>query len=734
MRTRLKKAFGMLLGLTMCFTMLPMTVFAEDITLNKTATELNDKNETEVTLSFPGKEDQLGTDIVFVLDKSGASDEKGVNKQALDFLADLKKQADEKNLDVKVGVVSFNYIGNVKSELRDIKSGYKDIISAMKSKTSMGTNMHAGLLAAKKLLDNDKTVKNSRKHFVLISDGATYLYSKNGDYTKAYTRSFGNPKAQTNPSTGTAYTNGADRKGGIWEYQSREYNTPNNFKKFSDGSNFIFSQASSANGTIQKLGEYLNYYKEQDLNTEKNWAQYEYKYTFASSYLGRGRKTTPIDVNAPSNIDVAWWSTDETFQEMVNSKYTPYVFYKNAADFDGSLFLKYLVRNSSNGQLTTDFASLTKAVNNLIDKGSVVEDEIGKDFDFINDSNSIFVKVGEEKLTANKLDNGTYAFGPKKGGTYRYELTYKSNANKESENLTLKINETVFPDKPIQLVYREKLVNVPKEDGNYTFNVNEKAVLTPMDSNGNTSDSIDFPVPHVTLSIKNPVVTFMNDSKEYAKVKVENSKSIDTDTLDTESMPENPTKEGYVFKEWNTQADGKGTAFTGSTTVNEDITVYAIYNKKAEVINSIPTIEIKDATITKGDNFDLKMLVVKATDKEDGDLTDKVTILDDGGFDKNKVGEYTVTFEVKDSKGATVKAKAKVTVKEKEVTPVQPETPKNPTTPANTKKPITATKTTATGTPQTGDTNNMALYGSLLGLSALSLLGFALYRRKQNKA
>lgn len=88
MRTRLKKAFGMLLGLTMCLTMLPMTVFAEDITLNKTATELNDKNETEVTLSFPGKEDQLGTDIVFVLDKSGASDEKGVNKQALDFLAD----------------------------------------------------------------------------------------------------------------------------------------------------------------------------------------------------------------------------------------------------------------------------------------------------------------------------------------------------------------------------------------------------------------------------------------------------------------------------------------------------------------------------------------------------------------------------------------------------------------------------------------------------------------------
>lgn len=86
---------------------------------------------------------------------------------------------------------------------------------------------------------------------------------------------------------------------------------------------------------------------------------------------------------------------------------------------------------------------------------------------------------------------------------------------------------------------------------------------------------------------------------------------------------------------------------------------------KVHVVNDIPTLEVKEAAITAGDDFDLKSLVVKAVDKEDGDLTDKVTIVDNGGFNKNVAGTYSVTFEVKDSQGATASAKATVTVKDK---------------------------------------------------------------------
>ncbi|PFN26021.1 immunoglobulin-like domain-containing protein [Bacillus cereus] len=71
------------------------------------------------------------------------------------------------------------------------------------------------------------------------------------------------------------------------------------------------------------------------------------------------------------------------------------------------------------------------------------------------------------------------------------------------------------------------------------------------------------------------------------------------------------------------------------------------------------------ATINVGDSFD-PMAGVSATDKEDGDLTDKVTV--DGKVDTSKAGTYELTYTAKDSKGHKVTAKQTVTVKEKEET------------------------------------------------------------------
>ena len=121
---------------------------------------------------------------------------------------------------------------------------------------------------------------------------------------------------------------------------------------------------------------------------------------------------------------------------------------------------------------------------------------------------------------------------------------------------------------------------------------------------------------------------------------------------------EAPVREGYQFLYWKGSKYNPGDEYT----VKDSHAFVAQWNK-------IPELEVKDKTITKGEDLDLMSLVVKATDEEDGDLKKDVKITDKGGFDKNKVGEYTVTFEVKDSKGATATAKAKVTVKEKIVNP-----------------------------------------------------------------
>ena len=451
----------------------------------KMATELDENLETKVTLSFPGKREAEPSDVVFVLDKSGASAQKDIYNQAKEFLGQISQKAKDDGLDIKVGVVLFNKVGNIQQPLTDVVTGYDDILNAMNSSLHSGTNMDAGLLAAKSILDADTAVKAENKHVILISDGATYLYCKNGDYTKPYTRSFGKVEG------------GKNFMGGIWEWQSREYHTNNAWKKFSDGSNFIFSQAMKS---PEKLGEYLAYYRDQYQNSDKNWAQYDYEYTAEAADAGT-TNPIPIDVTAPCNIDVAFWSTDDTFQSMANAGYDMNVYYKNAADFDGQVFLQYLTRNSNNGKLDTDFADIKAKLVDKIAAGSTVEDFIGADFDFINDPAKISLTANGEKLAPEKIDDGAYGFGKLANGSYRFTLDY---VNGDQEMLKLTLNEAASPSKPVVLEYSERLVNVPTESGTHTLKVNESATLHPVDGNGMRGDAYEFPVPTVTYTVAAP--------------------------------------------------------------------------------------------------------------------------------------------------------------------------------------------------------------------------------------
>ena len=451
----------------------------------KTATALDENLETKVTLSFPGQREAEPADVVFVLDKSGASAQTDIFKQAKAFLEEINQKAKADGLNIKVGVVLFNKVGNIQQPLTDVVTGYDDILTAMNSSVRHGTNMDAGLLAAKSILDKDTAVKAENKHVILISDGATYLYCKGGDFTKPYTRSFGSVEG------------GRNMMGGIWEWESREYHTNNAWKKFSDGSNFIFSQAKESS---EKLGQYLDYYRDQYENSEKNWAQYDYEYTDDAANNGT-TNPIPVDVTAPCNIDVAFWSTDDTFQSMVNAGYDMNVYYKNEADFDGSYFLKYLTRKSNNGKLDTDFAEIKAKLVDKIAAGSTVEDFIGADFDFVNDPAKISLTANDEKLSPEKINAMTYGFGKKNDGTYRFTLKYQAG---ENEKLTLTLNEAAAPSRPVVLEYNELLVNKPTEPGTHTLKVNESAVLHPIDGNGVAGEAYEFPVPTVDYTVAKP--------------------------------------------------------------------------------------------------------------------------------------------------------------------------------------------------------------------------------------
>ena len=451
----------------------------------KTATALDENLETKVTLSFPGQREAEPADVVFVLDKSGASAQTDIFKQAKAFLEEINQKAQADGLNIKVGVVLFNKMGNVQLPLTNVVTGYDDILNAMNSSVRSGTNMDAGLLAAKSILDEDTAVKAENKHVILISDGATYLYCKDGDFTKPYTRSFGSVEG------------GRNMMGGIWEWQSREYHLNNAWKKFSDGSNFIFSQAMTS---PQKLAEYLAYYKDQYQNSDKNWAQYDYEYTVEAANNGT-TNPIPLDVNAPCNCDIAYISADDTFQAMAGAGYDMNVYFKNKADFDGSNFLKYLARNTNKGELDTDFAEIKAKLVDKIAAGSTVVDVIGADFDFVNDPAKISLTANGEKLTLEKIDDATYGFGKLADGSYRFTLGY---VDGDQEMLALTLNEAASPSKPVVLEYSERLVNVPTEPGTHVLKVNESAVLNPIDGYGVPGESYEFPVPTVEYTVPEP--------------------------------------------------------------------------------------------------------------------------------------------------------------------------------------------------------------------------------------
>ncbi|WP_259342903.1 InlB B-repeat-containing protein, partial [Gardnerella vaginalis] len=164
----------------------------------------------------------------------------------------------------------------------------------------------------------------------------------------------------------------------------------------------------------------------------------------------------------------------------------------------------------------------------------------------------------------------------------------------------------------------------------------------------------------------------------YASVQVKENKSISENSVDNQKMPKNPSKKGYTFREWNADSTGKDKSkiFTEKTTVKGDITVYAIYDLNATVMNVAPTLTLQDKTITVGDSLDLNSLVVSATDPEDGDLKNEVKITNNGGFDNTKPGVYEVTFTLSDKGKASVAKTATVTVAKKPTpSPVPTPTP-----------------------------------------------------------
>ncbi|WP_460423656.1 immunoglobulin-like domain-containing protein, partial [Paraclostridium sordellii] len=160
-----------------------------------------------------------------------------------------------------------------------------------------------------------------------------------------------------------------------------------------------------------------------------------------------------------------------------------------------------------------------------------------------------------------------------------------------------------------------------------------------------------------------------------------------------------------------------------TTTVKRTITV----NPKMVVINSMPVINAEDKTIKVGDKFN-PMTGVTATDKEDGNITKDIKVIENT-VDTSKPGTYKVVYEVTDSQGETTTKTITVTVESNNnKNNMNVNNITNTSNPSNIQhsKLYDETKKSFLSNPQTGDIGVMGY----LGLGATALVGLFASRKK----
>ena len=466
------------------------TDFDWKVSKSKTATDLDADGSTRVTLSLPSAEETLTSDVVFVLDGSSSADA-NVVKESLKLLKELKKAAGGNGATVNVCIVKFKRQA-FKSDWYDLATNFEDIEKAMSTRYSGGTNIHAGLLAGKEALEEHTNVSASRKYLVLISDGSTYLYSKDGNWASdtPFTRSY-YPKDNYNSVAG-----------GYWDNAWFE---PNNHPE-------VNVPRPKDTSEIAAWQNYLKDVKARNAKSHGDDYDYhcEYDKNFNQGIPSDDYKQQPRVERSANNRDMAFYYADQTWQQMREAGYNLF----SIATEDGSAgagnsddsrcFMNYL-----NGGQSLNFSDIKDEIFYAVGRGSIVEDCMGYDtstsnnynFDLVRDS--LILTVGGQSLASKRVGN-TYYFGNTgvnlNENNCRFQVVYTP-ANDENEKFVWTINEAVSNFSRVQLSYQLRLRDDARTSKDNYFYTNFSATLTPKDSGGKTGINQTFDRPRVTFGL-----------------------------------------------------------------------------------------------------------------------------------------------------------------------------------------------------------------------------------------
>ncbi len=469
------------------------------ISKSKTAENLDENFESKVTLSLPADSYKPSVDVVMVMDVSSSMKGEDITEAKAAATAMCDELASKTNANVNIGIVTFD------KEARNLTNGLVSIEEAKNAinniKASEDTNMMAGLIAGKAMLDAGTATD---KYLVIMSDGIPIYWVENGEtISKTLIR-----YKQDKVTEIDRLPAGSEPEGSAPE----DFDSMLSIKQLLnitdwDTDSNEWKQVSDTGENINPDCKYTNIQK----------ATYKTAQYMIDNIFGQYK------------IKMVAFGTDKYENNVV------YKYGENLCDWigdqDGVSYYKVSKPNYGGeaGDLVEAFTDIANEMIYLVDAGSQVVDEIGfgtyedgteYDFDFVNEISKLELTVGGKALDKVQIDDYTYGFGPDSTlpKDYQFIVTYYPNGLTRSVAGELFVWDIYVPitiDDKVQLTYSVKLNDPRTDDGEYGIYdpdgsanrnglyTNNAAVLYPVDSNGNNGEPEAFDKPTVSYTVDN---------------------------------------------------------------------------------------------------------------------------------------------------------------------------------------------------------------------------------------
>ena len=286
-------------------------------------------------------------------------------------------------------------------------------------------------------------------------------------------------------------------------------------------------------------------------------------------------------------------------------------------------------------------------------------------YKYVPQVEEIFDTDTEIKGTVRKDGNNVTGYYIAPTGDKFYFDTKLSADKNSAETIILDENgrKVEKGDEKYDAVYKYALGQLKTEDGKEILKLKKDMPIYI-----NTARKGQFPSDPVIEKVKSRVTFDQNyEGKPDDKVVVapENDqylgnagyKANGLDYNGKNVMPENPTREGYVFKGWATKADAKEANFDKDTPITESLKVYAVWVKEDEAKDADKyTPEYTDADAVVGKQTTITAPNFKDKDGKDTTKPEETTFkLGEGAPEGAKIDENTgkITYTPADGTAGT---------------------------------------------------------------------------------